>query len=204
MTQANITFDDLSLPPSDAEEPDNDQEIDPAPTADPTPSSPDADPKLAQHQATAENNPPSADHEAAGPNEAESFRPDDDDEDGADDSADDDQPTEDETNQQPEQQQDLQPAQDFTKVVIYLQSSTTTISVQRSSTDPKWLTTNDSDINQALARVPAFLEQAQQQWDEVPLYQKAAQKAKQPVAPTPPKVTAQPPDKNQNQAPRLL
>ena len=204
MTQPNMTIDDLSQPPSEVEEPDTNREIVPAPTADPPLSSPDDDPKPAQHQATAESNPPSTDHEAASPDEAENSRPADDDEDTADDRADGDQPAEDETEQQPEQQQDLQPEKDFTKVVIYLQSSTTTISVQRSNTDPKWLTTNDSDINQALARVPAFLEQAQQQWDEVPLYQKAAPKANQPAAPTRPKVTARPPEKNQAQAPRLL
>ena len=204
MTQPDATIDDLSQPPSDAEEPNTNRKIDPPPTADPPPSSPDADPQPVQNQATAESNPPSADHEAASPDETENSQPADDDEDTAGDSTDDAQPTEDGTNQQPEQQQDLQPPQEFTKVVIYLQSSTTTISVQRSSTDPKWLTTNDSDINQALARVPAFLEQAQQQWDEVPLYQKAAPKAKQHTAPTPPKVTTQPPGKKQAQAPRLL
>ena len=96
------------------------------------------------------------------------------------------------------------PEPDFTKVVIYLQATTTIISVQRNATDPRWLTTNDTDINQALARVPAFLEQAEQQWAVGPMYHKLPPEPKATPAPTPPRSTPHPPEKNTSQSPMLL
>ena len=89
----------------------------------------------------------------------------------------------------------------FTKVVIFIQESGTLISAQRSDTDPRWLATNDTQLEQALGMVPEFVRESEEIWGKKPRYNPFKQPESPPA--TPPRSSRArsqlPPD-----APRLL